>query len=118
MVAEVEALDDSTDEPRRCSVEHRDSTVALGPIALFELVDLVTGLAAEQVDDIHPLAPEQMHRDVAGGRGDAPRPVRFRDRDEEARRVDARLSGETDHTSGPFTGSRCRDHVERRVSAV
>ena len=115
VIAKVETLDDSSDEPGHGAVEYRDAGRTFGPGASLELVDLVAGLAAEQLDDVVSLASKDVHGEVSGGFGDAPRSVLDRDRHEESRRVDARLGGESNDAAGALATGRRRDDVERRV---
>src|SRR3954469_19116788 len=71
VVARVEAVDDAPDEPVR---QARDDRHALGPIvplAALELVDLVAGLAAEQLGDLLAVGRDEVHGEVRRAPGDA-----------------------------------------------
>src|SRR4051794_10719786 len=52
VVAAVDARDDPTDEPVRQALDDRDARRPLVPVAALELVDLVAGLAAEELGDL------------------------------------------------------------------
>ena len=52
MVAGVEAIDDAPDEPALAAVEDRQALGPVVPVAARELVDLVAGLAAEELGQV------------------------------------------------------------------
>src|SRR5215211_1570057 len=52
VVARVDALEDPPDEPVRQLVEHRHAARPVVPLAALELVDLVAGLAAEELGEL------------------------------------------------------------------
>ena len=82
-----------------------------------ELVDLVAGLAAEQLRQLRLLLGDEVHAEQLGALRDAVGAVLVREADEEARRVDARLGGEADQAAGALA-VRARGDDEHRVVEV
>src|SRR3954447_22200105 len=61
VVAGDEALDDPPDEPVRQAGDDRAPLRPLVPLAALELVDLVAGLAAEELGDLLALSRNEVH---------------------------------------------------------
>src|SRR4051794_25180868 len=101
VVAEPHALDDPPGEPARAVGQQRDPLGARRPVAAGELVDVVAGLAAEQLDDASGLLRNEVNdkRIAATLLEQARRPVLVRHADQEARRVDAALRREADEAA-------------------
>src|SRR3954449_7030737 len=116
VVAGGEPLDDPPDEPVRQAGDDRAPLRPLGPLAPLELVDLVAGLAAEQLGDLLAVGRDEVHAEVLGALGDLEGVVLVRQPGQEARRVDADLRGEADEAAGalPVPGDR-RDDEHRVV---
>src|SRR3954462_7198850 len=66
VVAGRQALDDPPDEPVRQAGDDRDPLRPFVPLAPLELVDLVAGLAAEQLGDLLAVGRDEVHADVLG----------------------------------------------------
>ena len=90
---------DPRGEPVRQVVEDRQARGPLVPGAAGELVDLVAGLAAEELGEVLAVLGHEVDREVLGPLGDAVRAVLVREPDEEARRVDADLRREADQAA-------------------
>ena len=82
-----------------------------------ELVDLVAGLAAEQLRQLRLLLGHEVHAEQLGALRDPVGAVLVREADEEARRVDARLGREADQAAGALA-VRARGDDEHRVVEV
>ena len=83
-----------------------------------ELVDLVAGLAAEQLGQLRLLLGDEVHAEQLGALRDAVGAVLVREADEEARRVDARLGGEADQAAGALAVRARRDDEHRVVEVA
>src|SRR5919199_2777214 len=91
VVAGGEALDDPPDEPVRQPGDDRHAVRALVPLAPGELVDLVAGLAAEQLGDLLAVGGDEVDAEVLRAAADAVGAGLFRQPGEEARRGGADL---------------------------
>jgi hypothetical protein len=65
VVAGVEAIDDAADEPALAAIEDRQALRPVAPRAAGELVDLVAGLAAEELFLLAPVAA-RVHASSSG----------------------------------------------------
>ncbi len=99
-------------------VEDREVVRAREPRAARELVDLVAGLAAEQLDEVAALARDGVHGERGRVAREAIRAVAARQAREEAVRVDARLRPESDDAAVALAGGRRRDDEHRVVQAA
>ncbi len=115
VVAELEAGEDAAREPAVAFVEQRHAVGAGPPARPCELVDIVARLAAEQLDELAGGLRHEMHRQRTRLARDPVGEVLDRDADEEARRLDARLSGEADQAAGAPLAGDGRDDVHRVV---
>lgn len=118
VVTGVPLLDDRSGEPRGGVREDWRATGSRVPRAVGELVDLVTGLRAEQRRQTELISAEQVGTQMRRRKGDAIRVVLVRQADQVARRVDAALGGEPDQTTAVLTAGRSRDNQHRVVDAV
>src|SRR5436853_294747 len=66
VVADVVARQDRADEPAWAAAEDRHPARPHVPFAARELVDLVAGLAAEQLDELLVVARRDVHRERLG----------------------------------------------------
>src|SRR3954451_17952265 len=94
VVAGVEAREHATDEPVLAAREDRDALGAFAPLAAGELVDLVAGLAAEQLGEVAGIGGDGVHAERVRVLAEPERAVLVRQTGDEARRVDARLGRE------------------------
>src|SRR5262245_32132347 len=114
VVAGVDALDDRPREPV-APVEHRTPVRARGPLDLLELVDVVAGLGAEDAGQVLVALSEHVHDERSDAERGPVGPVRLRQPDAEARRLDAALCREGDQAPVALV-TRCGSHhVGRRV---
>ena len=96
VVAQVDTGEHAPDEDVVDTIEHRDTARPGAPGPLGQLVDLVGGLAPEQLGQIVLVGGNQVHGEHRGGLGDAVRAVLDGQADEESGRVDRALGGEAD----------------------
>src|SRR3954469_25994193 len=75
VVAEVVPCPYLAREPARAVVEDRQAARAAAPRAAFELVDLVSGLAAEELDERDHLRRDEVHGDRVDLLRELERPV-------------------------------------------
>src|SRR4051812_24715360 len=115
MVAEVGALEHPADEPVDAGFDDRRALGPLVPRDAGELVDLVPGLAAEQLGELRRLGGHEVHAEHRRLAGHAERAVLDRQADEEARRVDRALRREPDQAPGALAAGRGRDEEHRVV---
>src|SRR3954470_2448312 len=99
VIAGVEPVEHAADEAVRAGVEQRRAAGAGLPPDARELVDLVAGLAAEQLRQLGLLLGYEVDAEQLGTARDPVGAVLVREADEEARRVDARLGGEADQAA-------------------
>src|SRR3954447_22590814 len=116
VVAGDEALGDPPDEPVRQAGDDRNPLRPLVPLAPLELVDLVAGLAAEELGDLLAVARDEVYAEVRRALGDLVGVVLVRQPGQEARRIDADLRREADEAARalPVAGDR-RDDEHRVV---
>src|SRR3954453_9751522 len=117
MVAAVHPLEHAAGEAVGAAVEQRRPAGARAPGAALELVDLVAGLAAEQLDQVLRLRRHEVDREQLGPDRDAVGAVLVREADDEAGWVDARLRGEADQAARALA-ARARGDDEHRVVEV
>jgi hypothetical protein len=82
------------------------------PSHASELVDLVAGLAAEEVGNVPVFVFDDVHRERRGASCDAERVVLLRDAREKPRRVNAALCGEADEAARRLVFARGRDDIQ------
>src|SRR5262249_30768385 len=87
VVARVDAIEDRAGEPV-ASGEHRTPVGPRRPLDRLELVDVVTRLGAEEARQVLVAPPEHVHHQRCGGEGGPVRPIRLRQPNVEARRLD------------------------------
>src|SRR3954449_5923987 len=108
MVARVEGLDDPAHEPVAAALDDRRALGPLVPVHLRELVDLVPGLAAEQLGEVVRVGRDEVHGERARPAGDAEGPVLVRQARQEARWVDRGLRPEPDQAARALAAGRRR----------
>src|SRR3954453_2368083 len=117
VVAEVVAGEDGAGETVVALVQDRDAAGALMPLALGKLVDLVAGLAAEQLGEVLGAVGNEVEGDRVGRASDPAGAVLLGEADEEARRIDAALAGEADEAAGDLAAGARRGDEHRVVEA-
>jgi hypothetical protein len=117
VIAGVGPPDHAADEPVRAVVEDRHAVRPLAPGGAGELVDVVAGLAAEQLGQLGRVCGDAVHAEHVRVAPAAERAVLVRQAHREARRVDAHLRGEA-HEAPERLVPRARGDDEHRVLEV
>src|SRR4051794_13582117 len=117
VIAGVEAVDHAPHEPALAALEDRQPLGPVVPLAVRELVDLVAGLAAEELGQVGGVGRDAMDRQRGRVAAPAMRAVLAREADREARRIDAGLRGEADEAAEALFAGAGRDD-EHRVLEV
>jgi len=91
VIAEVGPREDGADEPAGCRARQRRPTRTGPPRAPAELVAVVTARATEQLHEVPPLVPDDMHCQQLGLPRDAVGVVADRQADQEPGRIDTAL---------------------------
>ena len=97
VVAEIDPLEDTAEEPRRACHEQRSAISGLDPFAACELVDLITRLAPEQRRELALGLGHRVYSQPGRGSRDQIGRVLLRDAREKMQRVHAHLGRETDY---------------------
>ena len=117
VVAAVGAPEDAADEPVRAGVEERHPARSLVPRAARGLVDLVPGLAAEELRQRLRIRRDAVDAEQLRVPAATVRAVVVRQADDEPRRIDAHLGGEADQAAQRLLVRAGRDD-EHRVLQV
>ena len=114
VVPRVDALDDGACEPVAAG-EDGTAVRTRTPFDVLELVDFVACLGAEEVCQVVITPAEKVDHERRRRQRDAVRPVRLRQPDHEARRIDAALRRKPDEAAVALGSGRSRHHVRGTV---
>src|SRR5690242_2031007 len=118
MVAQRTAVEDAAGESHRAPQKERLASGAVLPAAAGELVDVVTGLPAEELHQVTPPGGNHVHAQVRRRLRRLEGRVLHREAHQDPRRVHAGLGREPDQASLTILAGRGRDDERRARERV